>query len=370
VVLALGGTNGRLAVREHRLLAQPGPFRLVLPREQQYVVAFEDRNRNARYDAGEPLAHYSLASRDPAPYPAFGRIDLVLNERTSLPEAYPREFIAEDKAGRHYAGLEAIGSVDAPTFGSDYGHQGLWQPMTFLREARGGLHLLEPYDAGRTPVLFVHGAGGTPQDWRYVIDRLDRSRYQPWVYYYPSGLPLETSALWLNDAVTAVHARHGLHRLVVVAHSMGGLVARRFVVLNAREPGRDYVRLLVTVSTPWDGVAAAGLGTMYAPLAVPSWLDIAPESSFLRAAHADALPVHVRHHLFYSYLGRPRSPTDTDGVVTVASQLAAHACAGATQLHGFNAEHTAILADAAAFQRLASVLDRDELVARDPLSSP
>src|SRR5262249_49597624 len=146
---------------------------------------------------------------------------------------------------------------------------------------RARLYLLEPYDAARTPVLFVHGAGGTPRDWRYFIEHLDRARYQAWVYAYPSGLPLELSAAWLNDSVMALHVRHGMPRVIVVAHSMGGLVARRFVVLNAHAPGQDYITTLVTVSTPWNGVASAGFGVAYSPLVVPSWNDLAPDSDFL-----------------------------------------------------------------------------------------
>jgi alpha-beta hydrolase superfamily lysophospholipase len=160
-----------------------------------------------------------------------------------------------------------------------------------------------------------------------------------------------------------------MQRLIVVAHSMGGLVARRFVVLNAREPGQDYVRLLVTLSTPWDGVAAAGFGAAYSPLAVPSWLDLAPDSSFIRTARADALPATLHHYLFFSYLGRGQRPEDTDGVVTLASQLAPHARAGAAEVHGFKAEHTAILADPAALARFAGVL-RDDPLAQNQLDAP
>jgi pimeloyl-ACP methyl ester carboxylesterase len=370
VVAALGTAHGKVLVACHQLLAHPGPFRLVLPREDQYVIAFEDRNRNGRYDPGEPVAHLSLAKQASAPYPAFGRMDLLLSERSSLPEIYPREVLAEQDAQQPYADLGKAADLEAPMFAERYGKQGFWEPMTFIREARAGVHLLEPYDPQKTPVLFVHGAGGTPQDWRYFIEHLDRTRFQPWVYYYPSGLPLEVSAAWLNDIVVSLHERYRMQRLVVAAHSMGGLVARRFVVLNARETKKDYVRLLVTVSTPWDGVATAGFGAMYSPLAVPSWLDLAPDSSFLRATRNDALPVTVAHHLFYSYLGSTRRPSDTDGVVTLASQLAAHARTNAAQEHGFSAEHSAILADPSAFERFAEVLLHDEKLARDPLATP
>src|SRR5262249_25329644 len=152
-----------------------------------YVAAFEDRNGNQRYDPGEPVAHVSL-SRSRTAYPALARFDLLLSEHLRLPEAYPRDVLARAEPHQSLARLDTVSDLDAPAFGADFGQQGLWQPMRFLREAQVGVHLLQPYDPDKTPVLFVHGAGGTPQDWRYFIEHLDRERFQPWVYYYPSGL--------------------------------------------------------------------------------------------------------------------------------------------------------------------------------------
>src|SRR5262245_14370523 len=60
VVLVLAGRRGSLEVVEQQALAHPGPFRLVLRREDTYVAAFEDRNRNGRWDEGEPVGHSSL----------------------------------------------------------------------------------------------------------------------------------------------------------------------------------------------------------------------------------------------------------------------------------------------------------------------
>src|SRR5262245_38386871 len=56
-----------------------------------------------------------------------------------------------------------------------HGRKGLWRPISFVKERRGGVYMLEPYDPAKIPVLFVHGAGGSPQDWRYFIERLDRT---------------------------------------------------------------------------------------------------------------------------------------------------------------------------------------------------
>ena len=225
-----------------------------------------------------------------------------------------------------------------------------------MKEKRGGVYLLEPYDPAKVPVLFIHGAGGTPQDWRYFISQLDRTKYQVWVYYYPTGLPIELSATWLNNFVTGLHSRYGFDHLAIGAHSMGGLVARRFLTLNGGSAGRDYATLLVTFSTPFGGVPAARLSLTLGAYAVPSWRDLAPESVFLRTLQTQSLPAKVRHHVFFGYR-EDGGDFDSDGVISVASQREQHIAAAAARVHGFRTDHSEILDSAPVFKSFAAVLD-------------
>ena len=271
--------------------------------------------------------------------------------REDLSEFYanPAGIAAQVKA----AGALQVSGLDAPGLAGIYGRKGLWQPLSFVKEKRGGVYLLEAYDPQKVPVLFIHGAGGTPQDWRYFISRLDRSRYQVWVYYYPTGLPIELSAGWLNNFVADLHRQFGFQRLAVAAHSMGGLVARRFLTLNAGEERREYSALLVTFSTPFGGVPVARLGLSLGAYAVPSWHDLAPDSVFLRSLRKQTLPAAVRHHAFIGYR-EDGGDFDSDGVISVASQRAA----GAAGVHGFRTDHSDILDDAAVFRSFAALLAR------------
>lgn len=244
-----------------------------------------------------------------------------------------------------------VSGLDAPGLAHVYGRKGLWQPLSFIKEKRGGVYLLEPYDPQKVPVLFVHGAGGTPQDWRYFIGKLDRSRYQAWVYYYPTGLPIEMSAGWLRNFVAELHRRYGFHRLAIAAHSMGGLVARRFLTMN-ENPG--YSTLLVTFATPFGGVPAASLGLSLGSYAVPSWRDLAPGSDFLRTLQARPLPPGVEHHVFFGYLDNG-GDFDSDGVIPVVSQVEQRIAAKA-RTHGFRTDHSDILDSAPVFRSFAAVL--------------
>ncbi len=72
----------------------------------------------------------------------------------------------------------------------------------------------------------------TPRIWKPVLDRLladrqIRKHYQFWFFYYPTGQPVPFSALQLRQALADADSRHRLRKpLVLIGHSMGGVVAR------------------------------------------------------------------------------------------------------------------------------------------------
>ena len=274
---------------------------------------------------------------------AFKQLREDLSEFYANPESVASRVVVD--------GLLQVSTLDAPAFTESVGRKGLWQPLSFLKEKRGGVYLLEAYDPDKIPVLFIHGAGGTPQDWRYFISKLDRSKYQVWVYTYPTGLPIELSARWLNSFVGELHRQYGFERLAIAAHSMGGLVARRFIALDAGDAGRGYRTLLATFSTPFGGVPVARLAQGLGPYAVPAWHDLQPESAFLRSLLKAALPESVRHHVFYGYRDDGGS-FDSDGIISVESQLAAKA----ERTYGFQTDHSDIIESASVFKAFASVL--------------
>lgn len=108
-----------------------------------------------------------------------------------------------------------------------------------------GLYMIEPYDPDRIPVLMVHGLGSSPLIWRNMINELQinpriRKNFQFWVAYYPSGLPINTSAQFLRDNLTEIRKTFdpdGNDRasgdLITFGHSMGGVITR----MNAVEIG-------------------------------------------------------------------------------------------------------------------------------------
>ena len=323
----------------------------------QYVMAFSDEDGNARYDPGEPS--WILTDEDGRPVPAVipaKERKLVLRGRLSSSAALPaelmtavREFLGTRTAREARTGwripiaLGDIADLDDPRFSSDRGLEGLWEPSEFQRDTGVGIYFLEPYDPLRIPVLFVYGAGGSPQDWRTFFGSIDRKKYQPWFFVYPSGRRLDDIAGILTGGVELLQEHLKFPRLDVVAHSMGGLVARSFLIRNVLLDGNGYVRNFVSISTPWAGHEAAKMGVILGPAVVPSWRDMVRGSDFQKEIFSHRLKGRVDHLLLYGHRSRAVALRENDGTVTVRSQLAKPARADAVLALGFDADHVGIL---------------------------
>lgn len=101
-----------------------------------------------------------------------------------------------------------------------------------------GLYMIGPYDPSKTPVIMIHGLASSPMVWFPMINELlsdpvIRSRYQFWVYWYPSSSPILFSNLHFRTTMKDVHRRFGFKSTILVGHSMGGLLAR-LAVQNSR----------------------------------------------------------------------------------------------------------------------------------------
>ncbi len=107
-----------------------------------------------------------------------------------------------------------------------------------LADKKRGLFLLEPYRPGRIPVILVHGLLSSPVTWARMVndlrtDPVIRDKYQFWTFFYPSSQPIIYSAAELRQALRATrdtldpgHEDPALDCMVLVGHSMGGLLSR------------------------------------------------------------------------------------------------------------------------------------------------
>jgi len=350
VVVRCETDGGSKRVRVEKLTAPVSLYGVfVPPLASCWIAAFQDRDGDTRWSAGESfgllLAGQALTLAQDEQRTV---LDLPLAEKGDLDgwTSSDLDLTNEPIPAPLPISRGEITTLQNPIFEPERASEGLWAPLTSAKRTGFGVYLLEPYDPARTPVLFVHGIRGTPRDFRMIIDTLDRRRYEPWVAYYPSGLRLDITTHVMRDILVELLERHKARSVVLVAHSMGGLVARSLLLDLAGDGRADLVRAFVTFSTPYGGQPNAQTGINLAPQAIPSWLDIAPGSEFL-ASLRNPGPKSVPFHLFFSYGSRSALVgANNDGAVTVPSQLARYAQSEAVRLYGYPVEHTEILSAA------------------------
>jgi pimeloyl-ACP methyl ester carboxylesterase len=109
----------------------------------------------------------------------------------------------------------------------------MFKPEEFRASTR--LARLQPYDPNKIPVLFIHGLGDSQATWAPMIEGLRadptiRRHFQFWFFSYPTGYPYPMMAAQLRKQLDAIQEHYpDQKRMVVVGHSMGGMIARSLI---------------------------------------------------------------------------------------------------------------------------------------------
>ncbi len=147
----------------------------------------------------------------------------------SLPLAADRTTHLALQASQDRLRYQAIRGVIATEFGP---------------EIEPGLYMLRPYEPGKIPLVFVHGLAATPVAFLQAINDFQNdpslsARYQFWVFLYPTGRTIVISALRFRAALARAEAAYGadpaFRRMVIVGHSMGGILTHMVVSDSGRE---------------------------------------------------------------------------------------------------------------------------------------
>lgn len=151
------------------------------------------------------------------------------------------------------------GDFSAPLAYYPHVNEIIFGALSMLRSdlslSRRGLLFAEPYDSKKIPVIFVHGLMSSPHAWLQVANELNadpefRKRYQVWWYFYPTGSPIAANALGFREALADAAKRYRLRdNIVVVGHSMGGILSRMQVTNSGR--------------AIWDAVFQSKADTLY-----------------------------------------------------------------------------------------------------------
>ena len=126
-----------------------------------------------------------------------------------------------------------------------------------------GLRMLEPYQPNKIPILFVHGLFSDPQTYLEMANQIRaqpdlHKTYQIWVYRYPTGgnfflsaAQLRTQLVSLQAYCRAKHPTNKLDQMVIIGHSLGGLIAKMQVTTSGNTLWNSVARV------PFDEIIAS-----------------------------------------------------------------------------------------------------------------
>lgn len=363
LVVVLVRFDGKEAtIFDHFVVEGAGRWYFLVTPGSYALGAFQDVNEDLIYHDEPALSATKGPRYELRPGERVTDIELVIPEEGRAQTEGPVD-IAElqartipDQQRASMGLLEVTGQVvdlDDPRFDPKNAKLGLWKPLDFVFDVGPGIYFLEEYDQSKTPVLFVHGIDGSPRNFEALVKGVDRDRIQPWFYFYPSGAYLGNVSDHLSGLVSRLRVRYRFNELFVVAHSMGGLVARSFILKHYQLIQDGSVTRFISISTPWGGHAAAAAGVKRSPVVVYSWRDVAPGSAFLDSIFFEdqetarirrRLPEQVSYHLLFGYRRNRVLPgASGDGVISESSMLRLLAQEEAETVRGFDYNHTEIL---------------------------
>ena len=138
-----------------------------------------------------------------------------------------------------------------------------------------GLYFSEPYDPRKIPVVFTHGLMSGPATFanltnRLLVDPVIRENYQFWFFGYPSGLAWTIPASRQRQALKELMQEYNprgtsreMNNIVMVGHSMGGLITR---FNNSTKPWTLMKRNIELPPEPNAGMTKGNCKNELAPL--------------------------------------------------------------------------------------------------------
>lgn len=120
----------------------------------------------------------------------------------------------------------------------------LWMPADRLRP-------------GTTPILLVHGYGCSRGVWWLLRRRLEKAGHcVASVSLFPPFTSMGKLVPQLKQRIDEVCAATGSKQVILIGHSMGGLICRSYLARH----GHEQVSRLITLATPHAGAEMARIG--------------------------------------------------------------------------------------------------------------
>ncbi|MCA9267394.1 MAG: hypothetical protein KDA41_02940 [Planctomycetales bacterium] len=167
-------------------------------------------------------------------------------------------------------------------------------------------------------VLFIHGLNSHPQTLSQLTELARRNNLAATAFHYPNDQPIEDSGRLLSEELKRLRASRPDLRVMLVTHSMGGLVARTALETPELDPGN--VTRLVMISPPnygsqlaqfafgldvWENLHASNRedagGLFYSSIEdglAEATVDLQPGSIYLAKLNRRERNPHVRYSIF------------------------------------------------------------------------
>ena len=127
----------------------------------------------------------------------------------------------------------------------------------------------------QTPILLIHGYRQNQMDWiwfRYQLKNQDLGPIYS-INLHPATASIAQLAHLVKNKVQAIQQETGQSKIILIGHSMGGLVSSYYAEFLA-EPSQ--VLSVITLGSPFQGTKLAALGCGQ------NVLEMAPHSKFLK----------------------------------------------------------------------------------------
>jgi pimeloyl-ACP methyl ester carboxylesterase len=354
VAQLISSTDNKKNNYHYVILDHTKEFILYVPEGEYYLYAISDLNNDFIYQDRETIAVYGKPDKISINANTI-RNDIVLDikDDTYTGKSYPDGFSLQyDFNSIEYISSNGqIKKVYSEIFSYDNAKIGLWHPSLFMKSFGANIYLPSEYTHDKIPVLFVHGAQGTPYDFAYFNVRLTNTAFQPMYFYYPSGmrLPMLSELLYLK--IKELKDRYKFKKLYVVAHSMGGLVARAMIT-NYYKDTDSFIKLFITFATPWSGFDTADTALKTSPYILPSWIDVSAHSMFIKTSLRRSIPESIDYYLFFGKWDKTSKERALDSRVYTEAK----------GIFGFNADHDTILTEKEVFEKLFEIINTKTIV--------
>lgn len=215
------------------------------------VGSYESHRLSNRYVSGGVGVPYVVLTTNPPRHPftnkaqAFAATVVVAPMGTG--NCFSLQFYDPLRTAMTASGLPLARDLTAPIAYAASRESDGWLD-DFLRPNRGdaadGLHMREPFQPGKIPVVFIHGLASDPLTWAQLENDLRAqpalfNRFQFWFFRYDTGNPFLGSAARLRYQLVALRQTYdptrsnpNLSRMVLIGHSMGGLLAKMQVTYS------------------------------------------------------------------------------------------------------------------------------------------